>query len=58
MNIYDYDWWEVLFFILMLELSGGLMAYFLMKIQSGKYVKGGWRRRVLSPRSVRPRPKL
>jgi len=57
MNIHAYDWWEVLGFILLLELSGGLMAYFLMNIQSGKYVKGGWRKRVTPLRSVRPRPK-
>jgi len=58
MNIYSYNWWEVLFFILMLELAGGLMAYVLMNLQTGKYFKGGWRRRKVETRAVRHRPKL
>jgi len=58
MNIYSYNWWEVLIFILLLEISGGLMAYVLMSLQTGKYFKGGWRRNKMPTRSVRHRPKL
>jgi len=45
MNIYSYDWWEVLIFLILLELAGVLMAYVLMNIWAGKYSKGGSGRR-------------
>ncbi|GEO07181.1 hypothetical protein AAE02nite_48450 [Adhaeribacter aerolatus] len=41
MNIYNYDWWEVLIFLILLELACILMAYILMSVWTGKYSKGG-----------------
>lgn len=45
MNIYSYDWWEVLIFLILLELASVLMAYVLMNIKTGRYFKGGGGRR-------------
>ncbi len=41
MNIYSYDWWEVLIFLVLLELAGVLMAYVLKNVKAGRYFKGG-----------------
>jgi hypothetical protein len=45
MNIYNYDWWEVLIFLILMELACIIAAYFLMNIWAGKYSKGGGGRR-------------
>jgi hypothetical protein len=45
MNIYSYDWWKVLIFLILLELAGALMAYVLMHVWAGRYFKGGTRRK-------------
>ena len=45
MNIYNYDWWEVLIFLILLELACGFMAYILMHVWTGRYSKGGGGRR-------------
>jgi hypothetical protein len=45
MNIYSYNWWEVLLFLILLELAGAFMAYVLMNVWVGRYFKGGGRRK-------------
>ncbi|MDB5263123.1 MAG: hypothetical protein JWQ14_2404 [Adhaeribacter sp.] len=45
MNIYSYNWWEVLIFLIILELAGALTAYLLMQVWAGRYFKGGWRKK-------------
>jgi hypothetical protein len=45
MNIYNYNWWEVLTFIIILELIALGMSAFLLNIWAGDSFKGRWRRK-------------
>ena len=39
MNIYNYNWWEVLIFIIVLELGAFLMAFVLLNLWSSESYK-------------------
>ena len=45
MSIYNYNWWEVLAFIIILELIALVMSVFLVNIWAGNSFKGAWRRK-------------
>jgi len=45
MNIYNYNWWEVLSFIIILELAALLMAVVLVKVWAGNSLRRGWRKK-------------
>lgn len=44
-NIYSYNWWEVLSFIIGLELAALLVAIILVKVWSGNSLRRGWRKK-------------